>query len=132
MTTPLTPLEREQLRYIVERVPEWPEGHGAIWVSSVGTILAREPDAIAYENTRWDFEPWETYSPHFTRPEYEAMKAEIEAEKAESDCREVARELAEALRAVEESDELLCTPVIQQVSHALAKYNAMEEGKDGN
>lgn len=77
----LTALEREQLRYIVERVQEWPEGHGSIWVTSVGWIAGSNPSEEGYlfERRGWDYPAWPTYSPDFTRAQYDAMKAEMDS-----------------------------------------------------
>lgn len=75
---PLTALEREQLRYIVERVPEWPEGAKRLWSHSTGTVKTF-CGAVLFENVV-TAPLWPTYSPDFTRAQYDAMKAEMVAE----------------------------------------------------
>lgn len=73
----LTALEREQLRYIVERVPEWPEGTAYLWVTCVGCVIDDNEDWIYEDGKEMPWSPG--YSPEFTRAQYDAMKAEMAA-----------------------------------------------------
>lgn len=81
MTNPLeglTDREREQLRYIVGRLPDWPIGAQTVWAlrrECVFGVVEFEGGArIAVVGSFND------ETPDFTRAQYDAMKAEIEAQ----------------------------------------------------
>lgn len=135
----LTDLEREQLRYIVERVPEWPQDTKCLWVSSVGYIH-KGHDVLGggiFDNALGI--DWPTLSPDFTRAQYDAMKAEIEAQEVPSiDYRAHCEALAGALENARahvvawqgEPHPYSCTihkAVVAQIDEALTRWK--EEGK---
>lgn len=117
----------EQLRYIVDVMPEWPDDALSLWVGLHGQI---------YSGSEWLFKGglesrFCKNSPDFTREQYEATKAQMQPK---LDWEAMARELAEMLNCTAQIAFDFCRAngatydediKLQDARAALAKFRAM-------